>query len=343
VQGAFSVKVSCWLCKLTGPACDVEGEIRLRWVIAEDLWRPLPKWLTEDEEVLYDATLSLDVPRLRSALEHASVLIVRNHTRCDAELLEHAPGLKVIGRLGVGLDNIDLEACREHSVHVIAARGGNANAVVEYVLAAMFAHARPLFAFDAYARGGKWERTLARGRELTGCTLGLVGVGDIGQRLAWRAHALGMRVVGYDPYLPHHHRLLGDGVLRQESLLQVCREADYLSLHLPLTPATHHLIGEAELAEIKTNAVLIHTARGGIVDERALWVALQTHPARRAVLDVREQEPPSTQDPLQQLPNVLLTPHVAGITEESSERVAEFILTETRRLLSGEFAQGLVV
>jgi D-3-phosphoglycerate dehydrogenase len=311
-------------------------------VIAEDLWCPLPDWFTQHYEVVHDTSLALDREKLLHVAAGAQGLVVRNKTCVDRELLERLPHLQVVGRLGVGLDNIDVAACRERGMTVVAAKGCNAGAVAEYVLAGLFQHARFLSRCDEMTNQGIWHRQVCMGAELRVKTLGLVGVGDIGQRVAMRAQALGLLVVAYDPYLLPTHVLVQDGGVQLLSLHEVCQRADYLSLHVPLTPATRHLIGAREFGVMKESAVLINTARGGIVDEAALLQSLVQRPRRFAILDVREQEPPGAQDPFTTLDNVLLTPHIAGITQESSQRVADMVLGDVDRVLRGGTALGSV-
>ncbi|GAX90222.1 hydroxyacid dehydrogenase [Effusibacillus lacus] len=312
-------------------------------VIAEDLWQPLPEWARNKYEIVYDPRLYADRDRLQTVAKSAKALIVRNKTLVDRELLEQLPELRVIGRLGVGLDNIDLETCRERKVKVVAARGCNANAVAEYVIAAMFHTVRPLNQYDKSVRNGAWDRFQCMGGELHGRTLGLIGVGDIGQRVAFRTRSLGIRVIAHDPYVLASNMVVQDFGVHLLPLEEVCRLSDFLSVHVPLTSATRHLIGERELSIMKDTAVLINTSRGGILDESALFKSLKQSPRRYAVLDVREKEPPDAKDSLQELPNVLLTPHIAGITHESSERVVELVLGDIDRVLSGLPAVSAVV
>ncbi|WAH37641.1 hydroxyacid dehydrogenase [Alicyclobacillus dauci] len=310
-------------------------------VICEDLWHPLPSWLEEKYTVAYHAGLYLDPKRLAEVAEEAKALVVRNQTRVEHALLASLRNLRAVGRLGVGLDNINLAACRNADVQVVAARGCNANAVAEYVFAAMFLHRRHLHEADELIRKGKWAREESIGFELSGKTLGLIGVGDIGQRVAVRARAMGMNVLAYDPFLYASSMLVQDFAVKPCDMETVCQQADIISIHVPLTDDTYHLIGRTEFSMMKTNVMLINTARGGIVDEEALHSALLDCPDRFAVLDVREHEPP-VNDQLVQLANTLFTPHVAGITFESSARVADFVLRGIDDVLSGRFAQGVV-
>ncbi|MBL0385177.1 hydroxyacid dehydrogenase [Tumebacillus sp. ITR2] len=302
-------------------------------VIAEDLLGPVPEWFWKKWAVHYDPTLVQDRERLMEACAKAKALVVRNRTQVDRALLERLPDLQVVGRLGVGIENLDLAALREREVAVVIARGGNANAVAEFVIAAMFEQARFLGRLGVQTKQGLWDRGSGIGQELSGKTLGLIGLGDIGQRVASRARVLGMEVVAYDPLLHPTHLAVQDGGVQRATLAEVCAWADYLSLHVPLTAETRHMIGAEELALMKPRAVLINTARGAIVDESALVRSLRDNPQRFAILDVREQEPPEKPDPLAALPNVLLTPHIAGITEESQAQISQMVLGDVDREL----------
>ncbi|WP_067623081.1 hydroxyacid dehydrogenase [Alicyclobacillus acidiphilus] len=297
----------------------------MRIVIAEDLWEPLPQWMRARYEVIYDPELFADEQALIEQTQSASALVVRNRTKVDERLLAAATELKIVGRLGVGLDNIDLSVCRNRNIQVIAARGCNANSVAEYVIASMFYHSRFLHRCDDLARQGVWDRQLATGSEIAAKTLGLIGVGDIGQRVAIRAKALGMRVLAFDPLLHEASMLVQDFGVERTDMDRLLSEADFVSIHVPLTPDTRHLLGLRELRKMKPASVLINTARGGIVDEDALCEVLVEQTSRFAVLDVRETEPP-VEDRLRSLPNTLLSPHIAGITHESSARVTDFVL-----------------
>ncbi|BCJ85602.1 hydroxyacid dehydrogenase [Effusibacillus dendaii] len=312
-------------------------------VITEDVWWPIPDWITSKYEVLQDFTLWSNPEHIVSVGANADALVVRNRTKVDRLLLESLPRLRVVGRLGVGLDNIDLQACRDLGIVVVAAKGCNANAVAEYVIACMFQHARFLSVCDSCTRTGVWDRQKCMGRELNGKTLGLIGVGDIGQRVAVRARALGLRVIAYDPFLLKSHMLVQDFAVELTRLQLVCQMSDYISVHVPLTATTRHLITENELALCKKDAVLINTSRGGIINENALFTHLTKQPESFAFLDVREKEPSAADDPFLLLPNLFLTPHIAGITHESSQRVAELVLDDIDRVLSGQNPMAAVV
>jgi len=302
----------------------------------------LPESYGGGREVLYDATLVQDRARLLAYGAHTQALIVRNQTQVDAELLGRFPDLRVIGRLGVGLDNIDLHTCRARGVPVVAARGFNATAVAEYVMACLFQQARPLGQWSARVRAGQWDRMAAVGGELYGKTLGLIGIGDIGQRVATRARAVGLDVIAYDPFVLPSHAVIRDMGVQLTTLNDVLARSHFVSLHIPLTPATHHLLDATVLARMRGDSVIINTARGGIIDESALANVLREQPQRFAYLDVRTTEPPGSNDALARLDNVCLTPHIAGVTLESARAVADFVLTQVLARVEGRDALGTV-
>jgi (S)-sulfolactate dehydrogenase len=274
----------------------------------------------------YDPTL-VDAPeRLRELLPDARALIVRNRTRVDAALLAAAPKLEVVGRLGVGLDNIDLDACRQRGIAVYPATGANARAVAEYVLALSLVALRGAYGSSAEVAAGKWPRpALSEGREAGGKTLGLVGFGDIGQLTARLARALDLRVVAHDPAYPDDASLWSAHGVTPLGLAGLLDQSDIVSLHLPLTENTRGLFGHENLSRMKPGAILINTSRGGIVDESALAIAVQTGRLGGAVLDVFAQEPLSAGSRLTGIPNVWLTPHIAGLSAEANGRVGALI------------------
>jgi len=287
-------------------------------------------------KVTYDPALWRDRPRLFELLAGCEALVVRNQTQVNAELLAHAPHLKVVGRLGVGLDNLDLRALRERGVTVVTGGHANAISVAEYAFGAMLALARKLSAADRSTKSGGWDRaTFGAGTELYGKTFGLIGLGDIGARVAKRAIAFGMHVVAHDPLITPLHFAAAEFNVPLLSLDEVLRTSDFVSLHVPLLPATANLINAGRLAMMKPTAILINTSRGGIVDEAALAEALRTGRLGGAALDVRAHEPPGSSDPLAALDNVLLTPHIAGLTTESQARVCAAVADDVLRVLRG--------
>nr|BBH92045.1 hypothetical protein KTA_02440 [Thermogemmatispora argillosa] len=310
-------------------------------VVSEWLASPGPELLAASgHSICLDPTLWNDPARLRECLAEAAALIVRNQTRVTASLLEAAPHLRLVGRLGVGLDNIDVEALRSRGIELVTARNANAIAVAEYVMAAMLHVARNLTAADASVRAGKWERTQLGGMELWGRTLGLVGVGEIGRRVARRALAFGMKVIGYDPFIGPYDYAPAELGIRLLPLAEVLEQADVVSVHVPLSAETYHLLDASRLARMRPEAILINTARGGIVDEGALIEALNAGRLRYAVLDVTEEEPLPAESPLRSCPSVLLTPHIAGLTAEAQERTSRLVITEILQRLAGGQSQG---
>ena len=273
-------------------------------------------------DVLYDAALVDNPAELRDALADARALIVRNRTRVDTGLLEAAPRLETVGRLGVGLDNIDLDACRARNVTVHPATGANDAAVAEYVITAAMVLMRGAWLDASAVRAGDWPRMAMIGREIAGKRLGLIGFGGIARQTAFRALALGMDVAAHDPYLATDDPAWED--VDNLSLIELVRTADVLSLHVPLTDETRHLIDRDKLAVMKKDAVLINAARGSVVDEIAVADALRAGRLGGAAFDVFEREPVSADSGthFDGLDNLLLTPHIAGVTVESNVRVS---------------------
>lgn len=276
-------------------------------------------------ETLYDPAL-VDRPNdLAPLLADARALIVRNRTQVRGGLLEAAAKLTCVGRLGVGLDNIDVEGCRARNVAVFPATGANDLSVAEYVTTAALTLLRGAWMATAAVAAGEWPRQRLIGRELAGKTMGLVGFGAIAREVAWRANALGMSIVAYDPLLDATDPAWQ--LARNVALDGLLEISDVVSLHVPLTMTTRHMIGAAQLSAMKRDAVLINAARGGVIDEAALATALRDGRLGGAALDVFEREPLSAEDGAKfaGLSNLLLTPHIAGVTVESNVRVSELI------------------
>ena len=311
-----------------------------RIVITEFMDETSVAGLAVDLPVLYDPSLAEDRERLLSSVTGAEAIIVRNRTVVDGQLLDAAPGVRVIGRLGVGLDNIDLDACAARNVAVKPATGANVDAVAEYVIATVLMLTRGTFEATPEVAAGRWPRGASTGLEVRGRTLGLVGYGAIAQRVATMATALGMRVVAHDPYLPDDDPAWRHATAA--SLEELLDAADAVSIHVPLTASTSNLIGEAEIARLSDRAVLVNTARGGVVDETAVVAALRSGRLRGAALDVFRTEPVSedTGALFIDVPHLLLTPHIAGITEESNVRVSDMIASEVRSVLATPAEKG---
>ncbi|MBI4012105.1 MAG: phosphoglycerate dehydrogenase [Candidatus Rokubacteria bacterium] len=257
-------------------------------------------------------------------------LVVRSATRVTAEVIEAAAGLEVIGRAGVGLDNVDVETATRRGVVCMNTPGGNTIAAAEHTLALLLATARKLPQAHAHLKGGKWERERFLGAEVYGKTLGVIGLGRIGCEVARRAQAFAMTVIAYDPYLGEEvAQRLGVELVDLDTLY---RRADFVTVHVPLTKETRGLIGAAELARMKDGVRLVNCARGGIVDERALAAAVQSGKVAGAALDVFEKEPPWG-SPVLDLEPVVVTPHLAASTEEAQTSVAVAIAQQVADLL----------
>lgn len=282
--------------------------------------------LASVHETTYAPELADTQGEIPGRMAGVRALVVRNRTRVTAELLDAAPALTMVGRLGVGLDNIDLASCKARGVVVVPATGANTLSVAEYVVTQALVLLRGAYLSRGAVVAGNWPRgRLGQGREAAGRVLGLVGFGAIAQETARLARAMGMTVCAYDPFLPGDHPAWAGVASR--SLAGVLAEADAVSLHVPLTDATRHMIDAAALAEMPAGAVLINAARGGVVDEAALAAALRAGHLGGAALDVFETEPLSAAaaEVFAGLDNLVLTPHIAGVTADSNQRVSAMI------------------
>ena len=292
--------------------------------------------LASDYDVFYDPDLVDRHDELLSLLQDAVALIVRNRTQVTGPLLDAGPKLKVVGRLGVGLDNIDLDACEARQVAVCPATGANTVSVAEYVIATMLVLLRGgAYAANDTMTSGDWPRTALVGREAAGRVLGLVGLGAIARAVATRAVALGMSVVAHDPYVD-----AGDDawqLAEPRDLPDLFAEADVATLHVPLTDETQHMVNAAVLETMKPGAIVINAARGGIVDEAAVAAALRSGQLGGAALDVFENEPLAGANAASfaDTPNLILTPHIAGITDESNQRTGAVTVANVRAVLEG--------
>lgn len=311
----------------------------MRILLTEEILDPSVDSLAERHEVLREPHLWKDRPALLERLRDVDAVMVRNMTTVDRAFLDAAPRLRVIGRIGVGLDNLDLRAINERGIVVCYPPEENAVSVAEHVFALLLSLARHIPAADRCVREGRWDRSRYIGIELAGRTLGILGLGRIGFRVAVRARAFGMRVLAYDPHLVGQHPAVTETGTELTSLEDVLSRSDVITLHLPLTEETRHLINAERLAMMKPGALIINTSRGSTVDEAALSEALRSGQLGGAALDVREQEPPG-ESPLHDLPNVLLTPHIASWTEESLHRVISTVTADVARVLDGQPAQS---
>jgi D-3-phosphoglycerate dehydrogenase / 2-oxoglutarate reductase len=262
-------------------------------------------------------------------------IIVRNQTKVTADLLTAAVRCQVIGRAGVGVDNVDVNAASELGIVVAFTPEENAISVAEQVLGMMLCLARRFVGADACVKSGRLDRMAFLGVELYGKTLGIVGLGKIGARVALRARAFGMRIIAYDPYLTRHHLHVTESRAELTDLDTLLKTSDFITIHLPLTEETRHLINRERLCRMKPTAYLINTSRGPIVDEADLYDALSRNVIAGSGLDVREEEPPGA-SPLNGLQNILLTPHVAAFTVEAQDKVQESLGEDVDRILSGK-------
>lgn len=264
-------------------------------------------------------------------LKDADALIVRSATKVTESLLAQAPKLRVIARAGTGIDNVDLNAASARGILVMNAPGGNSVSVAEHALALMLSLARSIPIADATMKRGVWDKKKLTGAELRGKTLGLVGLGRIGQEVAARARAFGMEIVAHDPFISEEvAKSLGIGLVSLDGL---CETSDYVSLHIPATTETRHLFGKARLARCKKGIRIVNTARGELIDEAALAEAIESGQVAGAALDVFEKEPPAEWR-LAQLPQVVATPHIAASTAEAQELVGLETATAVRDYLT---------
>jgi (S)-sulfolactate dehydrogenase len=279
--------------------------------------------LAERAAVVYDPDLHSERGRLLEAVTEASAILIRNRTIIDSAFLQSAPALRVVGRLGVGLDNVDVAALERAGVELVVAHGGNAVSVAEYVIAAMLVSQRGVFGMTQAMLAGQWPRQgHAFGHEMKGKTLGLVGFGAIAREVAKRASGLEMQIIACDPYLAGDETVW-DGV-EPVAFDELLTRSDVASIHVPLNDETRGMIGARALSAMKPTATIINTSRGGIVDEVALADALRSGSIGSAVLDVFSVEPlgPEAAAVFEGLDNLVLTPHLAGNATEAVDRIA---------------------
>ena len=289
--------------------------------------------LRSDFDVDYDPSLADDQGAIPARLAGARAIIVRNRTQVTADLLDAVPSVKCVGRLGVGLDNIDMAGAKDRGVTVYPALGANNLSVAEYVIENAMILLRGANNKMAAMLAGEWPRQAASGRELSGKTLGLVGYGSIAQDTAGIAQALGMSTIAFDPFLPADSGAWGG--TKQASLDDVLAAADVVTLHVPLTDGTKHLINADALKKMKKDAFVINTARGGVVDEQALVDAMNAGEIGGAALDVFETEPLTAEaaEKFKGQTNLILTPHIAGVTAEANTRVSHMTADLVRKHL----------
>jgi D-3-phosphoglycerate dehydrogenase len=303
-----------------------------RVLIAEPLAEAGIELLRRHHEV--DVRGSLGPEELLTAIADADALVVRSATRVTAEVLAAAPRLRVIGRAGIGLDNVDVAAATKRGVMVVNAPQSNVVSAAEHTIALLLAQARNIPRADAALRGGRWERSRFIGSELYGKTLGVVGLGRVGTLVAHRLHAFGMRIVAYDPFVSHERAAQLD--IELLDLDELLARADFVTIHLPKTPETVGLLGAERLGRMRPGARLVNTARGGIVDEAALAKAVESGHLAGAALDVFEEEP-TTHNPLFEVDDVVVTPHLGASTAEAQDKAGVTIAEQLLLALDDQF------
>lgn len=298
--------------------------------------------LSADPRIKVDEVPTLPKEELLSKIPAYDAIVGRSATRISSDLLEKASNLKVVGRAGVGVDNIALDTATSLGIAVINAPAGNTIAVAELFFGAVISLLRHIPRADSSMHAGRWDRSALLGSELKGRTLGIVGLGRIGGEVAARARAFGMNVIAYDPYIAQS-RFEALRVQEKTSLEELLAESNVLTLHTPLTDETTGMIGKRELGRLPRQAIVVNMARGGIVDEKALLDALADH-LLGAVVDAYEKEPLAADHPLRNRPNVLLTPHIGASTTEAQRNVAVDVCVAVRdALLSGELSRSINV
>ncbi|MGZ8470261.1 MAG: phosphoglycerate dehydrogenase [Gemmatirosa sp.] len=314
-----------------------------RVLVTDDIDRDGVALLEAESALRVDEVPTLPVPALLERIGDYDAIIGRSATKISAELLRNAPRLRVVGRAGVGVDNVAMDVATELGVAVINAPAGNTIAVAELFFGTVLGLLRQLPRAWETMRAGKWDRSSLMGAELKGRTLGILGLGRIGGEVATRAHAFGMEVVAFDPYVADA-RFTALRVRRAPTLEALLDEADILTVHTPLNDETQGMIGRRVLAALRSGAIVCNLARGGIVDDAALLAALESGHLRGAVLDVYAAEPLAADHPLRQAPNVVLTPHIGANTAEAQRNVAVDVCAAVRdALLRGELSRSMNV
>jgi D-3-phosphoglycerate dehydrogenase len=278
-----------------------------------------------------------------ASARHARALIIRNQTQVTAEIIKAAKNLVAIGRVGVGLDNIDMDAATRRGVVVVAPLDANATSVAELTLGLILALARKISKADRSTKAGNWDRRGCTGMELDGKVLTVCGFGRIGRLVAARARAFGLRVLVYDPFVKSDSLALHTaGAKLCSNLEEALAAGDFVTTHLPLNDDTRKMFNARRFAAMKAGAFFINTSRGGVVDEQALLEALKSGHLAGAALDVREKEPPATKLGFEKMDNVILTPHIGAATAEAQRRTLGAVVADIDRLLQGDAAVNFV-
>ena len=305
----------------------------MRVLVSDPLAQDGLSILQAEDNVEVDVKTGLDEDGLVEIIGSYDALVIRSGTKVTRRVIEAAEKLQIVGRAGVGVDNIDIDAATRHGILIVNAPDGNTLAAAEHTVAMMMTVARHIPQADASLRAGKWERKRFVGTEVNGKTLGVIGVGRIGREVAQRARGLRMRVVGFDPYMSRERsEKLG---IEMCELDDVLTQADFVTVHVPITQATRGLIGERELGLMKPTSFVINCARGGVVDEAALSMALEDGVIAGAAIDVWENEPPFD-SPLVKNPKVVVTPHLGASTREAQVAVAVDVVRDVLAVFRGE-------
>jgi D-3-phosphoglycerate dehydrogenase / 2-oxoglutarate reductase len=312
-------------------------------VLISDNLAPVGMQILKDAGLEVDVKTGLTPEELKSIITDYDGLVIRSATRVTAEIIEAAGRLKVVGRAGIGLDNVDVAASSKRGIIVMNAPDGNSTTAAEHTIAMMLSLSRNIPQATASMKDGKWEKKKFMGRELTGKTLGIVGIGRIGSIVADRAHGLHMNVIAFDPHMPRD--MVEKIGVELVSLDELCRRADYISVHVPFTKETKHILSVNEFKLMKKGAMVIDCARGGVIDEAALYEALTAGELGGAALDVFEVEPTTRGNcPLLALDNFICTPHLGASTSEAQENVAVAIAEQMAAyLLKGTITNAVNV
>ncbi len=285
----------------------------------------------------HDVTYNeMDASTLVKEIGKYDALMIRSRTKAVKEVIEAGVkgNLKVIGRAGIGVDNVDIETAGKHKIPVVNAPTGATASVAELTLGHILTLSRNIAYADKTMKKGEWAKKTLKGFELDGKTLGLIGTGNIGKYTAKLAKCFGMKVIGYDPFISKEN-MKKDGIEKVDEVTQIMEKSDYISLHIPHIPATHHIVNEEMIGKMKPSAYLINCARGGIVDEKALYNALKNGKIAGAALDVYEKEPPE-KSPLFELDNVVMTPHIGANTKEGQIKAGTICAEQINKVLSGK-------
>jgi len=282
-------------------------------------------------KISYEPTITPE--QIKEKIENFDIVIVRSRTKITKEMIDRASKCKIIARVGVGLDNIDVDAAKAKEIRVINAVEGAMNAVAELVLGLMLSLAREIPRADREIRNGKWLKKDLMGIELSGKYLGIVGLGNIGKKLARHARALNMNIIGYD-VIPIPDDFASEVRLIKADIDTLLSSSDFISFHVPLTESTHHLVNAQKLSMMKKTSYIINTSRGEIIDEDALYNAIKERKIAGAALDVFEEEP-AVGNKLASLPNVICTPHIGAQTKEAQALAANVIAEKIIMILRG--------